>query len=157
MPSSNARRSKRHEREIVHAAEEAGITAERAWNSDGRSLGEHEECDVRLEAPGPTGSPVTWTVQAKRRKTVASYLTCDGADVVVTREDRSENLVVLPLDRFLSLLKEAANPLGRLLNELDREDDLNELLDELDCPSELLDDLGDEEDLSALLEELDGQ
>ena len=103
MPSSNARRSKRHEREIVHAAEEAGITAERAWNSDGRSLGEHEECDVRLKAPG--GS--TWTVQAKRRKTVAGYLTCDGADVVVTREDRSENLVVLPLKLFLSLLKTA--------------------------------------------------
>ena len=78
MPSANARRSKRHEREIVHVAEEAGITAERAWNSDGRSLGEHEECDVRLEAPG--GS--TWTAQAKRRKTVADYLTCDGTDVV---------------------------------------------------------------------------
>ena len=140
MPSSNARRSKRHEREIVHAAEEAGITAERAWNSDGRSLGEHEECDVRLEAPG--GS--TWTVQAKRRRAVANYLTCDGADVVVTREDRSENLVVLPLDRFLSLLKETADPLGRLLSELDSGDDLNELLD-------------GEEDLSALLEELEGQ
>jgi hypothetical protein len=80
--------------------------------------------------------------------------------VVVTRQDRSENLVVLPLDRFLSLLKETADPLGRLLNELDSGHDLNELLDELDeldPPSELLDDLGDEEDLSALLEELDGQ
>ena len=140
MPSSNARRSKRHEREIVHAAEDAGIEAERAWNSDGRSLGEHTECDVRLEAPG--GS--TWTVQAKRRRAVANYLTCDGTDVVVTRQDRSENLVVLPLDRFLSLLKEAADPLGRLLNELDSGDDLNELLD-------------GEEDLSALLEELEGQ
>lgn len=140
MPSANARRSKRHEREIVHVAEEAGITAERAWNSDGRSLGEHEECDVRLEAPG--GS--TWTAQAKRRKTVADYLTCDGADVVVTRQDRSENLVVLPLDRFLSLLKETADPLGQLLNELDSGHDLNELLD-------------GKEDLSALLEELDDQ
>lgn len=105
MPSSNARRSKRHEREIVHAAEDAGLAADRAWNSDGRSLGEHEECDVRLEAPDGT----TWTVQAKRRKTVAGYLTCEGADVVVTREDRGENLVVLPIGRFLSLLKEAAD------------------------------------------------
>lgn len=103
MPSSNARRSKRHEREIVHAAEEVGITAERAWNSDGRSLGEHTECDVRLEAPDGTA----WTVQAKRRKTVASYLTCDGADIVVTREDRSENLVVCPLELFFDLLKAA--------------------------------------------------
>ena len=109
MPSSNARRSKRHEREIVRAAEEAGITAERAWNSDGRSLGEHEECDVRLEAPGPTGSRMTWTVQAKRRRAVADYLTCEGADVVVTREDRSENLVVCPLELFFDLLKAAGN------------------------------------------------
>ena len=103
MPSTNARRSKRHEREIVHAAEDAGISATRAWNSDGRSLGEHKECDVRLEAPDGTA----WTVQAKRRKTVAGYLTDENADVVVTREDRSENLVVMPLDTFLDLLTDS--------------------------------------------------
>ena len=140
MPSANARRSKRHEREIVHAAEDVGLNAERAWNSDGRSLGEHEACDVRLEVPGGTA----WTVQAKRRKTVAGYLTEENADVVVTREDRGENLVVMPLDRFLSLLKTAADPLGRVLNELDEGDDLSELLREL----------GEESDLDALLEEL---
>lgn len=103
MPSSNARRSKRHEREVVRAAEDAGLTAERAWNSDGRSLGEHEECDVRLETAGGD----TWTVQAKRRKSIASYLTCENADVVVTRQDRSENLVVCPLDTFLDLLTDS--------------------------------------------------
>jgi len=133
MPSTNARRSKRHEREIVHAAEDVGLDAERAWNSDGRSLGEHREADCRLKAPDGT----TWTVQAKRRKTVAQYLTCDGADVVVTREDRGENLVVLPLDRFLSLLKETADPLERLLNELDDRQDLSDLLDELDSGADL--------------------
>jgi len=101
MPSSNARRSKRHEREIVHAADDAGLSADRAWNSDGRSLGKHAECDVRLETPGGE----TWTVQAKRRKTIASYLTCENTDLVVTREDRSDNLVVLPLSDFLDLLK----------------------------------------------------
>ncbi len=153
MPSSNARRSKRHEREIVHAAEDVGLDAERAWNSDGRSLGEHEECDVRLEAPAGE----SWTVQAKRRKTVAGYLTCDGADVVVTREDRGENLVVLPLDRFLSLLKSAGDPLAALLQELDDRQDLSDLLDELDSGAdlnELLEDLEGRTDLDALLEEL---
>ena len=105
MPSANARRSKRHERELVHAAEDAGIEAERAWNSDGRSLGEHEECDVRLEAPDGT----TWTVQAKRRRTIASYLTCENADVVVTREDRGENLAIVPLDILLDLLTDATD------------------------------------------------
>jgi hypothetical protein len=101
MPSTNARRSKRHEREIVHAAEDAGLTAKRAWNSDGRSLGEHEECDVRLETPDGD----TWTVQAKRRRNLANYLTCENADVVVTRADREGNLCVVPLDLFLDLLR----------------------------------------------------
>jgi len=101
MPSTNARRSKKHEREVVNAAEDAGLTAERAWNSDGRSLGENKECDVRLETPDGDA----WTVQAKRRRTVASYLTEENADVVVTREDRSQNLVVVPLDAFLDLLR----------------------------------------------------
>lgn len=100
MAHPNVDRSKRHEREIVHAAEDVGLTAERAWNSDGRSLGEHEECDVRIT----TGGGTTWTVQAKRRKTVADYLTCEDADVVVTREDRGENLAIVPLDLFLDLL-----------------------------------------------------
>jgi Holliday junction resolvase len=103
MPSTNARRSKRHEREIVRAAEDAGLTAERAWNSNGRSLGEHEECDVRLETVDGT----SWTVQAKRRKTVAGYLTTENADVVVTRQDHGENLAVVPFDLFLDLLRNA--------------------------------------------------
>ncbi len=102
MPSSNARRAKRHEREIVHAAEDAGLDATRAWNSMGESIGEHTECDVRLETPAGT-----WTVQAKRRKTVASYLTCENADVVVTRQDRGDNLAVVPLDLFLDLLTDS--------------------------------------------------
>ena len=105
MPSTNARRSKRHEREIVHAAEDAGLEAERAWNSDGRSLGENKECDVRLEPPD--GS--TWTVQAKRRRSLAQYLTDENADVVVTREDHGDNLVVCPLDVFLDLLTDTAD------------------------------------------------
>lgn len=100
MPSTNARRSKRHEREIVHAAEEAGLTADRAWNSMGESIGEHTECDVRLE----TASGEKWTVQAKRRKTVAQYLTSENADVTIVREDRGTNLVILPLNDFLDLL-----------------------------------------------------
>lgn len=98
----NLDRSKRHEREIVHAAEDADLQADRAWASNGESLGEHEECDVRITAPD--GS--TWTVQAKRRKTVASYLTCENTDAVVIREDRADNLVVLPLSTFLDLLRD---------------------------------------------------
>lgn len=98
----NLDRSKRHEREIVHAAEDAGLTAERAWNSNGKSLGEAEECDVRVTGADGTN----WTIQAKRRKQIANYLTCENADVTVVREDRADNLVVLPLNDFLDLLSQ---------------------------------------------------
>jgi len=102
MANPNLDRSKRHEREIVHVAEDHGWTGERAYASNGKSLGEHKECDVRLTAPDGT----ELTVQAKRKKRVAQYLTCENTDVVVTREDRSDNLVVLPLSDFLDLLKD---------------------------------------------------
>jgi hypothetical protein len=46
-------------------------------------------------------------VQCKRRKSVAQYLTCEDADVVVTREDHGENLAVVPLGLLLDLLKNA--------------------------------------------------
>jgi len=104
MPSTNARRAKKHEREVVREAEARGLGAERAWNSDGRSLGETEETDVLLRHPEANLGDVT-RVQCKRRKSIAQYLTCENADMVVTRQDRDENLVVCPLGTFLDLLK----------------------------------------------------
>lgn len=102
MANPNLDRSKRHEREVVHAAEDHDVQAERAWASNGESLGEHEECDVRLTAPD--GTKVT--VQAKRRKSIAQYLTCENASIVVVREDHGQNLAVVPLDDYLELLRE---------------------------------------------------
>lgn len=100
--NANLDRSKRHEREIVHTAEDHDWRGERAYASNGKSLSEHRECDVRLTAPDGT----ELTVQAKRRKNVASYLTCENTDLVVTREDRGENLAVIPLSMLLDLLSE---------------------------------------------------
>jgi Holliday junction resolvase len=101
MPHSSKRKGNRYEREVVADAEAAGLDAERAYASDGRSLGEAEECDVliRRRDAGPV------RVQAKRRKTIAQYLQPpEGADVVVTREDRGDSLAVVPLTLFLDLL-----------------------------------------------------
>jgi len=106
MAHRNSERAKEHEREVVHAAEAKGLEAERAWNSDGRSLGETEETDVLIRHPEANVMDAT-RVQCKRRKTVASYLTCDDADVVVTRQDRDDNLAVVPLSLFLDLLTAA--------------------------------------------------
>lgn len=141
MSKSQVRKGKRYEREVVSEAEEAGLQAERAYASNGRALGESDAVDVTVEAPGGQ----RWRAQCKRRKSVASYLSPpEGADVTVIREDRADSLVVLPLDRFLSLLRSAADPLAALLCELDDRQDLSALLDELDSG----------EDLNALLEEL---
>ena len=107
MAHRNAERAKEHEREVVHEAEARGLEAERAWNSDGRSLSCTKETDVLLRHPEANVSDCT-RVQCKRRKSVASYLTCEDADIVVVREDYQENLAVVPLGHYLDLLRQTA-------------------------------------------------
>jgi hypothetical protein len=104
MPHPSKRKGNRFERELVHDAERAGLTAERAYASDGRALGCAETVDVLVHAAD--GTP--WKVQAKRRKSVASYLTPpDGADVTVVREDRADALAIVPWNAFLRMLASA--------------------------------------------------
>ena len=97
MAHPNKRRGNRYERELVNEAKAAGLDAERAYASNGRSLGEAETVDVTVEG---------FRVQAKRRKSIAGYLTPpEGCDCVAVREARGESLVVLPYDRFLELIQ----------------------------------------------------
>ncbi len=105
MPHASKRKGNRFERSVVDAAEAAGLEAERAFASDGRSLGETEETDVLIRHPEANITDCT-RVQCKRRASVAQYLTCDEADVVVTREDYGDPLAVVPLGLFLDLLKD---------------------------------------------------
>jgi Holliday junction resolvase len=105
MPHPSKRKGNRYERELVREAEDAGVFAQRAFASNGRALGEAEAVDVAL------GDQGVWTVQAKRRKRIAKYLTPpEGCDVVAIREDRGESLVVLPYRRFLQLIAERDGP-----------------------------------------------
>ena len=98
MPHASRRKGNRFERALVNEARDAGLDAERAYASNGRSLGHAEAVDLTIGA---------WTVQAKRRKSIAQYLTApEGADVVAVREDYGEPLVVLPFEAFLDLLKD---------------------------------------------------
>lgn len=100
MTHRNKVRGNNLEREIVNTAKEVGLSAKRAYASDGRSLGKSEVVDVIVE---------NTTIQAKRRKKVAQWLYPDyhgeDVDVVVTRMDRKEPLAILPLQRLLELLK----------------------------------------------------
>jgi hypothetical protein len=106
MAHSSKRKGNRFEREVVEDAERHGLEAERAFASDGRSLGEAEECDVLIRHPEANVSDCT-RVQAKRRKSIAKYLPPpEGADITVIREDRGESLAVVPLDDYLELLRE---------------------------------------------------
>jgi hypothetical protein len=100
MTHRNKVRGNNLEREVVNAAKEVGLSAKRAYASDGRSLGKSEVVDVIVE---------DYCVQAKRRKKVAEWLYPenhgDDVDVVVTRMDRKQALVVMPLNEWLRLIK----------------------------------------------------
>ena len=63
MTHKNKVRGNNLEREIVNAAKDIGLSAKRAYASDGRSLGKSEVVDVVVE---------NTTIQAKRRKKVIS-------------------------------------------------------------------------------------
>jgi len=109
MAHPSARKGKRYEREVVREAEAVGLEAERAYASDGRSLGEAEECDV-LVRPADANVMDAVRIQAKRRASVANYLEPpEGADVTVIREDRGDSLAVVPLPMLLDLLQQTTD------------------------------------------------
>jgi Holliday junction resolvase len=105
MAHPSKRKGDKFERELVNQAEAAGVPAQRAFMSNGRALGESEGVDLVLGLQGE------WRIQAKRRKSVANYLTPpEGADVTIIREDRADSLVVMPLGTFFDLITAHAQP-----------------------------------------------
>jgi hypothetical protein len=104
MTHPSKRKGNRFERELREAFEEAGLHAKRAWGSDGRALttdhGSACDADVDLLVEGGL------KVQAKRRKSIAKYLTPpEGAHLTIVREDRADALAVLPLPLLVRLLR----------------------------------------------------
>jgi hypothetical protein len=90
------RKGSQFEREVVALGRAFGIPSQRAWGSNGQSLGLAESVDLVI------GS---WRVQAKRRKRLPQFLQIpEGCDLVVTRMDSKESLVLIPLRRFLELV-----------------------------------------------------
>jgi len=107
MAHASKRKGNRFEREVVHEAEAVGLEAERAYASNGESLGEVEECDVLIRGRDDMVTDAL-RVQAKRRKSHAQYLhPPEGTDAVILREDREDALAIVPLDMLLDLLKNA--------------------------------------------------
>ena len=96
MPHPSKIKGNSFERELVSLAKEWGLSAKRAWGSSGKSLGMHEEVDCIIEE---------YTIQAKRRKKIASFLKCKNTDLVAFREDRGDTYVLMDINVFLTLLK----------------------------------------------------
>lgn len=85
-----------YERELVQAAQAAGLEAKRAWGSNGQALGHHDEVDLVVAGK---------RIQAKRRKSIPAWLSLTAnVDAVAVREDRGETVVLVPLLEYLRLL-----------------------------------------------------
>ena len=82
------------EREVCRLAEAHGLTAKRAWGSDGRSMGMAQGVDVLLQG--------RIKLQIKRVKALPKWLGMTSeVDTVALREDRGEWYAIVRLDDWL--------------------------------------------------------
>lgn len=98
MTHASKRKGNTYERELVNQAKESGLSAKRAYASDGRSLGMHEEVDLLVSDK---------RIQAKRRKALAKFLKPnENVDAVAFREDQGDTMVLITWWEYLDFLKE---------------------------------------------------
>ena len=111
MPSKSKQKGNGFEREIVQDALDLGLKAQRAWGSNGQSLGMHEEVDVLLEG---------YKVQCKRRKKLSEIVKPnENVDIQIFREDRGTTMAMIPYELLLSflVLLDATNELKEVTDE----------------------------------------
>ena len=97
MTHPNKRRGCDLEREVVCMAQAAGLPARRAWGSDGRAAGWHQEVDALVAG---------MRIQCKRRRKLPTWLgLSDNVDGVVIREDRGDAYILMPLTTALTMMK----------------------------------------------------
>ena len=103
--NSSKNKGSRFERLIVKTCDLHDIKAARAWGSNGRSLGCHEEVDVLIVG----GIQGNIKVQAKCRKKLAAHIKPnENVDVQMIKEDRGQIYVVQQLDDWLLMLKDGS-------------------------------------------------
>ena len=94
MPNKSKAKGNRFEREIVDAVELHEVKAVRAWGSNGRALGHHEEVDILIDDE--------IKVQAKVRKALPKWIApSEHVDVQIIKEDRGKMYVVQELNDWL--------------------------------------------------------
>jgi hypothetical protein len=99
MTHPSKRKGNNYERSLVNSAKESGLESERAYASNGQSLGMHEEVDLVVDGK---------RIQAKRRAKIAKWMKpSEHVDAVCVREDRGETMVVITWWEYLDLVKAA--------------------------------------------------
>ena len=97
MPSKSKAKGNRFERLCVNIAKSHKLKAVRAWASDGRSIGEHQEVDVKIE---------DYKAQCKTRKKIAKWIKPDEmVDVQLVKEDYGEAYIIQPYEQWLEMVK----------------------------------------------------
>jgi len=97
MPSKSKAKGNRFEYLCVQMIKDIGIEAKRAWGSNGKAMGWHEEVDILI------GDDIK--AQCKVRKKIANWMIpSENVDLQLIKEDRQVPYAVLPLDDFLHLL-----------------------------------------------------
>ncbi len=96
MSSPSKRKGNAFEREVVNQAREFGLKSVRAYASNGISLGEAEDVDIKIERIKG---------QCKRRKRIAQWLKPpESCDIALVREDRGETYVIIEYENFLEIM-----------------------------------------------------
>ena len=102
MTHPSKRKGNLFEQTLVSQAKDSGLDAKRAYASDGQSLGEHAECDIKVGGK---------RIQCKRRKSIASFMQPNHhVDAVAIRQDRGETLIVMTWWEYLDLVASAQRP-----------------------------------------------
>jgi Holliday junction resolvase len=97
LPNKSKAKGNRFEKQLVDAAKAAGLEAVRAWGSNGKALGHHEEVDIVLHG---------YKVQAKSRAKLPDYIKPnENVDVQIIKADRESPFVVMKFDQWLELIK----------------------------------------------------
>tara|TARA_R110002020_G_scaffold71570_3_gene184825 strand:- start:8547 stop:8957 length:411 start_codon:yes stop_codon:yes gene_type:complete len=121
MPSRSKQKGNRFEREVTNIAKEYDIDSQRAYASNGLSLGHSEEVDVLLKTPDKD-----WRVQCKVRKNIANWIKPDSSvvDLQVVKEDRGQIYAILPYEDFLNLIADDEEYRDSGQEKIDEERDL---------------------------------
>lgn len=99
MTAPSKAKGNRAERKVVDFLRECGIVAERAYGSNGRAFGEHEEVDVKAAG---------FKLQVKARKRLPAIITealTEHVDAAVLIEDRKPPVVVIRLADYAKLIQ----------------------------------------------------